>query len=169
MNTKQLDCIDRKNRWLHDLVEVEFPTKESLEGRKLYFQRLEQLTYQEVDPDLLAKQELILSVDDIFRVDFHRLTVMYAILQSHHWVETREQELIVEYLSQIILTSDIDLYVGFKEGEPVGAAMICQDEETLLISDVITTNNLPLSQFVGDLIRKITSNKKLNKTVILES
>lgn len=65
--------------------------------------------------------------------------------------------------------SAYDLYVGFKEGEPVGAAMICQDEETLLISDVVTTNNLPLSQFVGDLIRKITSNEKLNKAVILES
>ena len=36
MNEQQLESIKRKNAWLHDLVEVEFPTKESLEGRAIY-------------------------------------------------------------------------------------------------------------------------------------
>ncbi|GEM76135.1 hypothetical protein [Vibrio sagamiensis] len=169
MNKNQLECINSKNLWLHNLVEVEFPTKESLEGRKLYFQRLEKLSYQKLELDTLTQYEAVLSEEDIFRVDFHRLTVMYAVMQSKHWSDKHEQEMIIEYLTQIILTPGIDLYVGFKDGNPIGAAMVTQDEKTMLISDLFTSKSLSTSQFVCDLIRKITDIESLSKVVLLES
>ncbi len=85
MNEIQLASIERKNAWLHDLVEVEFPTPESLKGRDIYFQMLEQQQYQVVDKDSLLAGEAECKTDDIFLVDFHRLTIMFSLLQSQRW------------------------------------------------------------------------------------
>ncbi|RIW00050.1 flavodoxin [Vibrio harveyi] len=148
MNEQQLESIKRKNEWLHDLVEVEFPTKESLEGREIYNRMLEQKTYEVSSNTLLLDNESNLSVEDIFLVDFHRLTVMFSILQSQRWADKHEQEMIVEFLTQIILTPEFELYVGFKEGEPVGAAIVSQYEGNTLISDLVVSQNLDKRQFV---------------------
>lgn len=103
MNEQQLASIERKNAWLHDLVEVEFPTPESLKGRETYFQAINAQEYQIVAKASLLEGEANLQADDIFLVDFHRLTIMFSILQSQRWEEQYDQEMIVEYLTQIIL------------------------------------------------------------------
>lgn len=92
MNQQQLESINRKNAWLHDLVEVEFPTKESIEGRAIYTRMLDALTYDAVDKTTLLENGQELTGDDIFLVDFHRLTVMFSILQSQRWSDKHEQE-----------------------------------------------------------------------------
>lgn len=112
---------------------------------------LEQKTYEVSSNTLLLDNESNLSVEDIFLVDFHRLTVMFSILQSQRWTDKHEQEMIVEFLTQIILTPEFELYVGFKEGEPVGAAIVSQYEGNTLISDLVVSQNLDKRQFVCDL------------------
>ena len=169
MNEKQLESIKRKNAWLHDLVEVEFPTKESLEGREIYTRLLEEQTYQVVEKSSLLEKECHLASEDIFLVDFHRLTVMFSILQSQRWSDKHEQEMIVEYLTQIILTPEFELYVGFAEGEAIGAAMVSQYEGNTVITDTVTSHNLDKAQFVSDLATKLNAEQKLSETVVLEN
>ncbi|MGR5236604.1 flavodoxin [Vibrio alfacsensis] len=169
MNEQQLDSIKRKNAWLHDLVEVEFPTKESLEGREIYFRTLETLSHEIVEKSLLLTKDNVLDAEDIFLVDFHRLTVMFSILQSQRWDEQHDQEMIIEYLTQIILTPEFELYVGFQDGEPVGAAIVSHLEGNTLISDLAVSQNLDKQQFAADLAKKLDSDKKLCETIVLEN
>ncbi|WP_104048303.1 flavodoxin [Vibrio jasicida] len=169
MNEQQLESIQRKNTWLHDLVEVEFPTKESLEGRATYFRALETQEYQVMGKSELLDSDNALVKDDIFLVDFHRLTVMFSILQSQRWADKHDQEMIIEYLTQIILTPDFELYVGFKEGEAVGAAIVSQHEENTLISDIAVSQKLDKSDFIADLAKKLNDDQKLYETIIVEN
>ncbi|HCE4527931.1 TPA: flavodoxin [Vibrio parahaemolyticus] len=169
MNEQQLASIERKNAWLHDLVEVEFPTPESLKGRETYFQATNAQEYQIVAKDSLLEGEANLQADDIFLVDFHRLTIMFSILQSQRWEEQYDQEMIVEYLTQIILTPDFELYVGFKDGNPVGAAIASSYEDNTLISDVAVSQSLDKQQFSVDIAKRLNSDHKLCDTIIIES
>ncbi|MGR5068957.1 MULTISPECIES: flavodoxin [Vibrio] len=168
MNEQQLDIIKRKNAWLHDLVEVEFPTKESLEGREIYFQTLETLSHEVIDKSLLLTKDNVLEAKDIFLVDFHRLTVMFSILQSQRWDEQRDQEMIIEYLTQIILVPEFELYVGFSDGEAVGAAIVSHLEGNTLISDIAVSQHLDKQQFAADLAKKLDRDKKMCETIVLE-
>lgn len=168
MNEQQLASIERKNSWLHDLVDVEFPTPESLKGRDIYFQALKQADYQVHDKGSILSGEPELKPEDIFLVDFHRLTIMFSILQSQRWINKHDQEMIVEYLTQIILTPDFELYVGFVEGSPAGAAIVSQFEGNTLISDIAVSGELEKSQFIGSLAEKLDSDLKLCKTIICE-
>ncbi len=168
MNEIQLASIERKNAWLHDLVEVEFPTAESLKGRDIYFQTLEQQQYQVVDKKVLLDTEVDCRAEELFLVDFHRLTIMFSILQSQRWDKQYDQEMVVEYLTQIILTPDFELYVGFKEGNPVGAAIVSQFQGNTLISDVAVSDSIEKTQFESDLAKRLNSEEKLCETIILE-
>ncbi len=168
MNEQQLASIERKNSWLHDLVDVEFPTPESLKGRDIYFQALKQADYQLVDKSFLLEGESEYKAEDIFLVDFHRLTIMFSILQSQRWVNPHEQEMIVEYLTQIILTPDFELYVGFVEGNPAGAAIVSQFEGNTLVSDIAVSGASNKSQFISSLAAKLNSDHKLCETIICE-
>ncbi len=169
MNEQQLANIERKNAWLYDLVEVEFPTSESLKGRDIYFQALEQQNYQLVDKNTLLKTDSVFKAEDLYLVDFHRLTIMFSILQSHRWDDKHDQEMIVEYLTQIILTPDFELYVGFQDGNPVGAAIVSQFEGNTLVSDVAVSGAFEKNQFIADLAKRLNSEQKLCETIICES
>ncbi len=168
MNAQQLASIERKNAWLHDHVEVEFPTSESLKGRDIYFQALKTKEYQVVEKDSLLLGEDKFSSVDIFLVDFHRLTIMFSILQSHRWHDKYEQEMVVEYLTQIILSPDFELYVGFQEGNPVAAAIISHFEGNTLVSDVTISGELDKQQFVSALVKRLNSEQNLCDTIICE-
>lgn len=168
MNEQQLEIIKRKNAWLHELVEVEFPTKESLEGRQTYFLSLEEAEYDVLPDKLFIESARALQNDDIFLVDFHRLTVMFSVLQSQRWSTQHDQDMIVEYLSQIILDPDFELYVGFNDGEPVGAAIVSHYEGNTLISDIASSQSLDKRQFAVDLAKKLHDEKKLCETIVLE-
>lgn len=169
MNEQQLESIQRKNAWLHDLVEVEFPTKESLEGRETYFRALQAQSYTVLDKSALLSNETVLAHDEIFLVDFHRLTVMFSVLQSQRWSDKHDQEMVIEYLTQIILTPDFELYVGFNNGEAVGAAIVSQYEDNTLISDVAVSQSLDKPQFVADLTKKLNDDQKLCETIVVEN
>ncbi|WP_159737037.1 flavodoxin [Vibrio atypicus] len=148
-----------KNQWLSQHVDVQYPTQESLAGRKLYLSSVEKRSIQ---PFTLTKEDNgFISADDIFLVDFHRLTVMFALLQSKRWTESSEQELIVEFLTQIIYSEPCELYIGFTEGEPTAAAIVTRTDSAILVSDIITTNEdaqQSAKQFAASLLHKLDIN-----------
>ncbi|MDF2154825.1 flavodoxin [Vibrio sp. CAU 1672] len=169
MNDQQLAAIKRKNQWLHDLVEVEFPTAESLKGRALYFEALENSVLSELGYESLLNAARPDAPESIYQVDFHRLTIMFAILQSQRWSAQEEQDLIVEYLTQIILDPDFELYVAFENGEAAAAAIVSQYEGQTLISDVALAVGVDQVQFVADLALKLNQHQKLSDAILLES
>ncbi|WP_234496861.1 hypothetical protein [Vibrio maritimus] len=126
---------NNKNQWLASQVEGGYPTKESLKGRDLY---LEAQSSCHLEP-LEAGHESAFDIE-WHLVDFHRLTIMFSILQSKRWANEKHQQLIVEFLTQIIVEPAHSLYLGFLKGNPIAAAMLCQEGETTLISDITCDN-----------------------------
>ncbi len=158
-----------KNQWLAQQVDVEYPTKESIEGRKIYLESVEKAQCLKVDPTELPNGSY--ADEEIFLVDFHRLTVMFALLQSQRWQSKSEQELIVEFLTQIIYSEPCQLYVGFKNGEPLAAAIVTEIDDEVLISDIIVAANNDESekyQFAASVVAKLSSPSRLFETVYLE-
>lgn len=146
-----------KNQWLSQHVDVQYPTQESLAGRKLYLSSVEKRSIQ----PLTKEDNGFIAADDIFLVDFHRLTVMFALLQSKRWTESSEQELIVEFLTQIIYSEPCELYIGFTEGEPTAAAIVTRADRAILISDIITTSEdaqQSAKRFAASLLHKLDIN-----------
>lgn len=157
-----------KNQWLYQQVEVEFPTKESIAGMALYKDDLSHRDFVSLSSNQPLSDEFI--QDDIFQVDFHRLTVMFALLQASRWSQEREQELIVEFLTQIIYSSPCNLYIGFRQGEPVAAAIVTYADEDLLISDLIVSAHSGTSEqgFITALTTKLSDIVEQANQVLIE-
>ncbi|MGR4989343.1 flavodoxin [Vibrio rotiferianus] len=169
MNEQQLTAVNKKNDWLYNLVEVEFPTPESIKGRELYLEASKACEFSLLDSSSLLSKATQTSAENIYLVDFHRLTIMFALLQSSRWEHKEQQDLIIEFLTQIILSSEYELYVGFHDGEPTAAAIVSQYEKQTLISDVVVSQNLDKQNFVGDLAKKLAESDKLYETIIAET
>jgi len=145
-----------KNEWLYQQVDVEYPTKESIAGLALYREKVAACEYEQLSE--VPQDKGVFGSDDIFLVDFHRLTVMFALLQARHWQQQAEKDLILEFLSQIIYSEPCRLYLGFKAGEAVAAAIVTQNEQSLLISDVVVNDTSgPYSEqdFISGLCTKL--------------
>lgn len=142
-----------KNAWLYQQVDVQFPTKESLVGLELYKQAAEERQCHHYQPS--EAQDITFSSDELFLVDFHRLTVMFSLLQAGRWSKPKDQEMIVEFLTQIIYSEPCSLYLGFKEGEAVAAAIVTQVESTALISDVVCKEGCIEASFIDSLVAKL--------------
>ncbi|WP_413283255.1 hypothetical protein [Vibrio sp. MA40-2] len=126
--------INKKHQWLLSQVDVTFPTPESILGRDLYIKHENTISYKLLDVDDGLDSSLL---DDLYLVDFHRLTVMFSQLQALQWEDKREQEFVLEFFAQIILSDQHDLYVGFKNNQAIIGAILTEDKlGHLLISDV---------------------------------
>ncbi|WP_162064128.1 flavodoxin [Vibrio taketomensis] len=126
-----------KNQWLYQQVDVEFPTQESLQGKEIYKRWADGVTYQSIDNTLL--QSYLSSEPtslEIYKVDFHRLTVMFSLLQANRWQNESDQQLIIEFLTQIIYSDPCELFLAFEHNEPVAAAIVTDSEQDLLVSDI---------------------------------
>lgn len=89
--------VAAKNQWLSSQVDVEFPTAQSLEGRDIYHalsRHTEVSLFQPQACDAPLLQE-------IYLVDFHRLTVWFALLQATRSSTQHEQERLVEFLPKL--------------------------------------------------------------------
>lgn len=85
--------VAAKNQWLSSQVDVEFPTAQSLEGRDIYHAlslHTEVSLFQPQACDAPLLQE-------IYLVDFHRLTVWFALLQATRSSTQHDQERLVEF------------------------------------------------------------------------
>ncbi|NLS13434.1 hypothetical protein HGP28_11070 [Vibrio sp. SM6] len=137
-----MPIADKKNQWLAMQVEVEFPTPESLTGRAIYQTDMVERTVKPID-SLIAVSSDKRNVE-LYLADFHRLTIMFALQQAKRWASASDHDFVVEYLTQIILSPEHELYVGFESGEPVGAAIVTQTETQLLISDLVYQGEVEL-------------------------
>jgi hypothetical protein len=129
------EVVTVKNQWLCSHVDIEYPTPLSVKGREIYMASLLPCTYQICD---MSAGSTFLQ-NDIFCADFHRMTVMFAVLQSQSYKTINEQEAVLEFLAQIIYSKPCDLYLGFHNGEPVASAIITHHNDALLCSDIHMT------------------------------
>ena len=129
------EVAQKKNKWLVSQVDVEYPTPESLKGRDLYLAHENPSRYTKLNTELTEHQQPI--ADEVYLVDFHRLTVMFSILQASRWDSEEERAYVLEFFSQIILNDECQLFVGFANTTPVGCAIVTHAEDDVLISDVV--------------------------------
>lgn len=132
--------VKKKNDWLTSHVAVKYPTAESIKGRDLYLKAQEDKHYTQIG---LSEFKGSLSetedqaVDEVHLVDFHRLTVMFALTKASSWQDEQERAFLLEFFAQIMLSTDYPLYVGFKSGEAVACAITHQLDDVMLVSDVV--------------------------------
>lgn len=179
----QIDSyISAKNHWLSQQVDVEHPTPESLMGRKLYLEAQQNVKYcvSEIESLLSNKAELSNQVElsnkaglDVIEVDFHRLTILFSVLQASQLSDIPEnQSLIIEFLTQIILDDKYQLFLGFDDGEAV-SALICkidQDEQVAVLTDIVISENAQDSfktqDFASDVLQYLISKSLIIHKVI---
>ncbi|SHO58498.1 hypothetical protein [Vibrio quintilis] len=133
--------VDEKIKWLSGQVDVEFPTEPSLKGRSIYLASIKQCRYSEIVPDPASDAYTDEALTNTYLVDFHRLTVMFALLQANQYDGQAEKDAIVEFFTQIILSPPCQLYLGFEAGQAVAAAIITRNDSELLISDIVILPN----------------------------
>ena len=166
MTTPVPAIASAKNQWLYQHIDVKYPTKECLEGRKLYKQRIANMSYKTLAELNWQSSESHPSLE-IHKVDFHRLTVMFALMQAKHWPQQAEQDLIVEFLTQIIYSEPCELYLGFVDGNPVAASIVTHLEGQLLLSDFFVEEGVK-EPFVASLLALVDGDKIDNSDVYLE-
>ncbi|ASU23868.1 hypothetical protein CCZ37_14895 [Vibrio qinghaiensis] len=165
----QPDVVAIKNQWLFDQVNVEFPTQESLQGRDLYQQAVIQRSYRSFmtsidDPNLSL-------LDEIYLVDFHRMTIWFALLQASLWDDKNDQSKVIEFFTQIIYSPPCELYLGFKQGEPVAAGVVTFTSQALLISDIVVLDKDSFGgkdAFIHLLLEKLRSNHEFSGDIFIE-
>jgi len=157
-----------KNQWLFDQVEVEFPTPESLRGRAVYENLCSSTT---VSTFISSDHNKMFNSDDIFQVDFHRLTVMFSILQALRGQNEQEQNDLVEFFTQIIFSEPCSLYVAFYQSEPIAAAIVTEFENQLLVSDIVIKSAEVCGskqQFAASIIDKWALSRSFDGTIYIE-
>ncbi|WP_117234080.1 flavodoxin [Vibrio maerlii] len=141
--------VEAKNQWLSSHVDVPYPTKESLLGRSLYQEYSKQCS---IEPVEVSNEDIV--GFDLHKVDFHRLTVMFADLQASRW-KGEERALVLEFLSQIILDDVVELYIVGDGSGLVSAFTLTKIEHSLLIGDLIITQSDLLQQDVVAMVNKV--------------
>jgi hypothetical protein len=130
--------VDKKHHWLLSHVDVKYPTPESILGRDLYQQRENRTQYQEYS---LCETTTHDRIEEIYLVDFHRLTVMFAKLQSDDWKDEKSRQYVLEFFAQTTLSEDHHYYLGFIAGKPIIAAIVTCMDKDLLVSDIVTKDS----------------------------
>ncbi|NOH99173.1 hypothetical protein [Vibrio sp. 99-70-13A1] len=139
MNNEIPAIASTKNDWLLSQVDVAFPTKECLLGRDIYQQNIQKKSYQVITSTDIDNNEN--QVDEIYKVDFHKLTVMFSLNQASAGGSETQKANLLEFFSQIILCDDHSLYIGLANGDVVASAILTVDEESLLVSDVVNNHS----------------------------
>lgn len=156
--SSQQDIVLKRNQWLSSHVEVDYPTPESIKGKALYFDKQRLMTYERRAVKTKIKPSGL--IDDIYLVDFHRLTVMFAQLQSTQWENVADQAFVLEFFAQISLADEHPIYLGFKKGMPVISALVTEHNGELLISDIATSyQDTDVSIEFADMVMNIVNHK----------
>lgn len=146
MNNEIPEIAHQKNKWLFSQLDIAYPAKESLLGRDIYKNQLSQKTYQ-----LLPQDQTPTQIDELHKVDFHKLTVLFSLNQASAYQNETERAHMLEFLSQIILSDEHELYVGTTKGDVVASAIVTQGASCLLISDVVNKNDQDINGFAKQL------------------
>ncbi|WED24462.1 flavodoxin [Vibrio sp. JC009] len=132
------ELVEKKNRWLASQVDVKYPTAESLRGRDLYREREKAATYGQIQAETADVQS---GEYEIYEVDFHRLTVMFAQFVSEGWNDASDKACVLEFLAQIILSDEHKIYLGFQKQVLLFAAIMSADKTRTLFSDITITSS----------------------------
>ncbi len=146
MNNEIPEIAHNKNQWLFSQLDIAYPAKESLLGLDIYKKQLSQKTYQ-----LLPQDQTPTQIDELHKVDFHKLTVLFSLNQASAYQDEAERANILEFLSQIMLSDEHELYVGTKNGDVVASAVVTATDEELLISDVVNQDDQNIVGFAKQL------------------
>lgn len=132
MNNEIPAIAKLKTDWLVSHVDVVFPAKETLLGKQLYLDSLAHKTLQPFTPNTSSTSSL-----EIFLVDFHKMTVMFALNQSSMFKNDDDKANVLEFFTQIILSDEHNLYLALSGGEVVGSAVSTFASGDLLVSDLV--------------------------------
>ena len=164
MNNEIPESAHKKNQWLFSQLDIAYPAKESLLGRELYQSRLPSKNYQ-----LLAQDQIPSQIDELHKVDFHKLTVLFSINQASAYQDEIERAHILEFLSQIILSDEHELFVGTENGDVVASAIVTATDDSLLISDVVNQHDQDCIGFAKQLHEFLAQDQASSCKVWLES
>lgn len=162
----QDNIVHTKNQWLYSHVEVNYPTKESIAGRAVYQSSVATRTCRRLIEGGAASKDF--DVSNIYHVDFHRLTIAFALLQSKQWSDPEESALIVEFLSQIIYSEPCRLFLGYEVGETIAAAIVTQQDNITLISDIVAPEGRA-DVFIHGLCTKLNIQDTVQTPIFIES
>lgn len=146
MNNEIPEIALKKNQWLFSQLDIAYPAKESLLGLEIYKNQLSQKTYQ-----LLPQDQTPSQIDELHKVDFHKLTVLFSLNQASAYQDEAERANILEFLSQIMLSDEHELYVGTKNGNVVASAIVTASNDELLISDIVNQDDQNIVGFAKQL------------------
>lgn len=146
MNNEIPEIALKKNQWLFSQLDIAYPAKESLLGLDIYKNQLSQKTYQ-----LLPQDQTPSQIDELHKVDFHKLTVLFSLNQASAYQDEAERANILEFLSQIMLSDEHELYVGTKNGNVVASAIVTASDDELLISDIVNQDDQNIVGFAKQL------------------
>ncbi|WP_434567787.1 hypothetical protein QFW85_19335 [Vibrio chagasii] len=146
MNNEIPEIALKKNQWLFSQLDIAYPAKESLLGLDIYKNQLSQKTYQ-----LLPQDQTPSQIDELHKVDFHKLTVLFSLNQASAYQDEAERANILEFLSQIMLSDEHELYVGTKNGDVVASAIVTASDDELLISDIVNQDDQNIVAFAKQL------------------
>ncbi|KAB0300770.1 hypothetical protein F2Z80_16770 [Vibrio fortis] len=160
MNNEIPEIALKKNAWLASQVDVAYPAKESLLGRDVYQANLAKKSYQ-----LLPSNQAPSDIEEIHKVDFHKLTVLFSLNQASVYESEFDKTHILEFLSQIILSDEHQLYIGTSGPDVVASAIVTVEGDDVLISDIVNQagqGTIGFAQQLASLLgSSITSNTKL--------
>ena len=147
MNNEIPESALKKNAWLLSQLDVAYPAKESLLGRDVYKETLSGKSYQ-----LLPSNQTPAKIDEIHKVDFHKLTVLFSLNQASVYESEFDKTHIIEFLSQIILSDEHQLYIGTLGSDVVASAIVTQGEGEILVSDLVNQADQDTLGFAQQLI-----------------
>ncbi|MDC0612691.1 hypothetical protein OAP63_18310 [Vibrio sp.] len=166
MTTEATDIVTAKNEWLRSHITVEYPTKESVEGFQIQLTHSELCDVIEYSPITMNDTVLF----DVFPVNFHRLTVYFAVLQSKMYPLTTDQEKVIEFFTQIIYSEPCSMYLGFRNSQPVFAAMVTVQEDSILVSNLVCVDpSVSQESAASYLLSQLSEYKSNDYKIFLES
>jgi hypothetical protein len=141
----------KKSAWLSSQVNVDFPTPESVKGRDIYLNQEVRVPeeYNYVS-STLADNVSILQVTE------HRLTIRWAMTVAKQW--DAEYDHVLEFLTQIDLCDDYQLFIALDGMLPIGACLTQISEKVMFVSDVsITSHALDINEFLSVVMEQQTA------------
>ncbi len=125
----------KKQAWLANQVNVEFPTPESVKGRDVYLNQetLNSEEYSYISSDF-ADNISVLQVTE------HRLTIRWAMTVASQW--NVEYDDVLEFLTQIDLCDDYQLFVALDGMKPIAACLSQVADNVMYVSDVAITSDV---------------------------
>ena len=164
MNNEIPEIALKKNAWLASQVDVAYPAKESLLGRDVYQSRLANKSYQ-----LLPSDQTPVDIEEIHKVDFHKLTVLFSLNQASVYESEFDKTHILEFLSQIILSDEHQLYIGTVGSDVVASAIVTSVEGEVLVSDIVNQAGQNTIGFAQQLVSLLGTSIVSNTKVWVES